>query len=57
MRSLLVAVALLALTGCDIGDEDQAGSTAGPSISVHCDAAIPSGATTTKVVCPTEVTR
>ena len=57
MRSLLVAVALLALTGCDIGDEDEAGSTTGPGVSIHCGAqtrlgATPQGDTTTVVRCP-----
>ena len=56
MGKLVVAVALLALTGCDIVDDDQAGSTTGPGVSIHCGAealkATPVGDTTTVVRCP-----
>ena len=55
MRSCLVALALMGLTACD-SNSDNARSVSGPGIDVHCDAATPVGATTVKVVCPTEVT-
>jgi hypothetical protein len=44
-------IVTLALGGC-LGDSDQADSTTGPAIDVHCDAAQPTGATTVKVDCP-----
>jgi hypothetical protein len=56
LRSLIVSLALLSLTSCTLGDSDQAGST-GPSISVHCDAAQPSGDTTAKIRVPLECAR
>jgi hypothetical protein len=52
MRRLFPLLVLsLALGGC-FGDEDQANSTTGPSVDVHCDAAQPTGSTTVKVDCP-----
>jgi uncharacterized lipoprotein len=51
MRALLAALAVLALAGCDT-ESDNARSTTGPSIEVHCDAATPVGSTTAKIVCP-----
>lgn len=56
MRCLIVAMALMGLTACD-SNSDNARSTTGPGIDVHCDAATPVGATTVKVVCPTEVSQ
>jgi hypothetical protein len=54
MRRWLVAVALLALTGCELGDQDNAGSVAGPGVDIHCAALEPRGvgSTTTVVRCP-----
>jgi hypothetical protein len=53
MRLWLIIAALgLSLAGCDIGDDDQAGSTTGPGISTHCAAATPLGDTTVVVMCP-----
>jgi hypothetical protein len=51
MRSIILAAALLALIGCD-QESDNARSTTGPTIEVHCDAATPQGSTTAKISCP-----
>jgi hypothetical protein len=48
MRILIVALALLGLTGCETDDSQSNG----PGINVHCDAAFPTGPTTVKVDCP-----
>ena len=51
MKTAFLVVLFAVLGGCD-WQQDQAGSVTGPGISVHCDAAVPGGDTTTKVVCP-----
>jgi hypothetical protein len=50
-RLMLVVLLSLPLWGCT-GDSDQANSTNGPPIEVHCAAATPTGATTVRVQCP-----
>ena len=52
MRSWIGALVLVAVSGCTLGDSDQAGSTTGPAVVVHCDAATPLGDTTAKIICP-----
>jgi hypothetical protein len=58
MRLGLVLVMLLGLTGCTFGDSDNADSTTGPGVSIHCGAegrslgAAPLGDTTVAVKCP-----
>lgn len=50
MRWIVLGLLGLSLTSCE-NTSDNAKSTTGPSIEVHCDAAIPQG-TTAKIVCP-----
>jgi hypothetical protein len=51
---LAVLLVALTLAGCEWGDQDQAGSVAGPGVDVHCAAQDPRGvgSTTTVVRCP-----
>jgi hypothetical protein len=55
-RPLLCGLMLVALTGCTFGDSDNADSTTGPGVSIHCGAeglkAAPNGDTTVAVKCP-----
>ena len=54
MRRLVLVLFALSLGACTLGDEDQAGSVAGPGTDVHCAAQDPRGvgATTVVVRCP-----
>ena len=49
-RNCFFGMMLLGLTGCGIGDSDNAGSTTGPTI--HCGAERFNSDTTTVVRCP-----
>lgn len=51
---LLMLLVGLGCLGCSFGGEDEAGSVAGPGITVHCDNLEPGnvGPTAVKVACP-----
>ena len=49
-RMVILALVLASLTGCE-ETSDNAKSTTGPTITVHCDAQAPSD-TTAKITCP-----
>lgn len=46
---MVLFVAYIVLCSCE---SDNARSTTGPGVVVHCDAAVPLGDTTVKVDCP-----
>ena len=49
-RSMVCGMLFLGLTSCE-ETSDNAKSTTGPTIEVHCDAAAPTN-TTAKITCP-----
>jgi hypothetical protein len=54
LGAILLAASLAA--GCTVGDSDNADSTTGPGVNIHCGAeglaATPQGDTTVAVKCP-----